>query len=298
MMSPGLTLVPATRGWWQTPLSLSRGLEASHHVSLAKRIRRIEVVALNVGRRHPRWRKVEPGGRNTEVHGGEDFVGVDPLVVSHHRDAARLVFLPGQTAGIGSGGGWSSQDLGHVDTATSTRPRSSTSSQALDGTSSSTSQGRDGPNGCDVGVEATQNFVIGDHRSLSRESETHSRLVNSHPPLPEELSEDTERRRPVLSPVTVSCPGLLSEPVVEVVRDICSRLPPRFVLQTLHIHLNSRLTVDGQNIVEILQILSIKISKTELPCSNLHTELPLLFFVTWSERWICRAVFLQLKLKK
>ena len=99
----------------------------------------------------------------------------------------------------------------------------------------------------------------------------------------------------MISPITVSRPGLLCEPVVEVVRDISSRLPPGFVLQTLHIDLHGRLTIDSQNIVEILQFVSIKLFQDKPASTDLHTELPLLFFVTRSECWICGAVFLQLE---
>ena len=182
---PCLPLVPAAWRWRQAPLSLSGGLEASHHVALAERIRGVEVVALDVGRRHPgRW-NIEAGGRDTEVHRGENFVGVDPLLVSHHGDSTRLVFLPGQTAGIGCVGRRFGHYLGHVDTAPSSWPGTPASSQALHGTSTST-QGRDGPDGCDVGVEATQDLVVGDHGSLTGESEAHTRLVDSHPSLPGE----------------------------------------------------------------------------------------------------------------
>ena len=166
----------------------------------------------------------------------------------------------------------SRHDLTHVNTP------SCSSTKALDRPAPS-SQGGDGADGGDVGVDPAQDLGVGQDRSLTGQGQTHPRLVDPHSP----LSEEEEKVRGELeavnhSPVTVGRPGLLTEPVVEVVRDVGSRLPPGFVLETLHVHLHCRLSIDGQNVIEVL-----------------HIELPLLLLVARSEAGVRCAGLLQLK---
>ena len=55
-----------------------------------------------------------------------------------------------------------------------------------------------------------------------------------------------------VSPVAVSCPGVLCEPVVEVVRDVSSWFSPWFLFKILHIQLYSCLTVYSSYSIKVL----------------------------------------------
>ena len=99
---------------------------------------------------------------------------------------------------------------------------------------------------------------------MTCQGEAHSRLIDPHPSLS----------------IGVSCPGLLSEAIVEVICDVSPRLLPGLFIETVKIHFHRGLAIDSQNVVKFL-----------------YGELPLLFFVRGHKTKIDHIALFQLKAK-